>query len=123
MLSRQRQGVRYDSTQRPTGDHDRIDRRDPRERGATSSIDFVAYRLRSGSHDSLCGFQLSIDGMRGLRCHSIDDSHGGSGHRPVADCDCLDYFGRALAAGHPPGVHLAGRWPVAKLGWQLAKKK
>lgn len=112
-----------DSTQQPSGDHDRIDRRDPRERGATSNIDFVAYRLRSGSHDILCGFQLSIDGMRGPRFHSIDDSHGGSDHRPVADFDCRDCFGSALAAGHPPGVHLVGRWPVAKLGWKLATKK
>lgn len=107
----------------PTGDHERIDRRDPRERGATSSIDFVAYCLRSGSHDTLCVLPLSIDGTRGLHCHSIDDSHGGTDHRLVADFDCLDCCGPALAAGRRPGVRLAGRWPGAKLGWQPVKRK
>jgi hypothetical protein len=107
----------------PTGDHDRFDRLDPRERGATSSNHFVAYCLRPGSHDTVCGSPLSIGGTRGLRCHSIDGSHGGNGRRPVADFDCLGCCGPALAVGHSPGVHLAGRWPSAKLGWQLEKRK
>ena len=109
--------------QHPIDDHDRVDFLDRREHGATSSIDLVAYWLRSGSHDTLCGFPLNIDGTRGLHCHSIDDSHGGSCHRLVAGFDCLDCCGPDLAVGRPPGVHLAGRWPVARLGRQLGNRE
>ena len=59
--------------------------------------------------------------MRGLHCHSIDDSRGGSGRKRVADflsCYCVLAAGHAdPSAGLDPDVgagHLAERRPLAK---------